>query len=278
MIRAENLRFRYGKRSPYVLNGVSFELADGEIGILLGKNGSGKTTLFRTILGIEKPESGAITFDGEDLLKLSRKERAKRIAYVPQHIHFGELSVFDSILAGRVSRFGFRCGRDDLDAVERVICEMNLEALAHRNAEHLSGGEKQKVAIARALVQEPRMLLFDEPTGNLDLANEEHIIREAKNAARSRNITILSSLHDLNRALAFGDRFFLMKEGTISYSGSAEIVTEETIRETFGVSSRIAEVDGERIILSGMRREVRNSEGTEPDRTARTEEERDGQE
>ena len=111
MLEIENLRFRYSRRGPLVLDGVNLELKDGEIGILLGKNGSGKTTLFKTILGIEKPESGAIRFDGEDLLRMNRRERARRIAYVPQSIHFGALSVYDTVLMGRVSYFGYKAGR-----------------------------------------------------------------------------------------------------------------------------------------------------------------------
>jgi iron complex transport system ATP-binding protein len=255
MIKVDSVSFRYGKREPLVLDGVSLELKDGEIGILLGKNGSGKTTLFKTILGIETPESGTIEFDGEDLLKMARTERARRIAYVPQHIHFGDLSVYDSVLAGRVSRFGYRAGQDDFETVERILAETGLERLAYRSAENLSGGEKQKVAIARALAQEPRMLIFDEPTGNLDIANEELIVEEAKRVAHERNITILSSLHDLNRALDLGDRFFFLREGKIAASGGSETVTEDLIRSIFDVNSRIVEIDGERVITFARKKE-----------------------
>ena len=199
MLKIEDLRFSYSRRSAPVLNGVDLELRDGEIGILLGKNGSGKTTLFKNILGIGTPSGGTIRFDGEDLLKLPKRDRARRIAYVPQHIHFGALTVYDSILMGRVSYFGLRAGKEDYDVVDRIMAEMKLESFADRNAENLSGGEKQKIAIARALAQEPKMLVFDEPTGNLDIANEELIIEEAKKVARSRNIAILRSLHDLNQ-------------------------------------------------------------------------------
>ena len=110
MLKVENLNFRYSKFSRPVLNGADLELKEGEIGILLGKNGSGKTTLFKNILGIHKPDSGKILFEGEDLLKMSRKERARRIAYVPQDIHFGALTVFDSIMLGRISYFGLKSG------------------------------------------------------------------------------------------------------------------------------------------------------------------------
>ena len=104
MLEIRDLRFRYGKRAPLVLDGASLELKDGEIGILLGRNGSGKTTLFKTILGIEKPQSGQIRFDGKDLLRMSRRERARHIAYVPQDIQFGALSVYDTVLMGRPPR------------------------------------------------------------------------------------------------------------------------------------------------------------------------------
>ena len=143
MLKVENLHFAYGNHSREVLNGASLELEQGQVGILLGKNGSGKTTMFKNILGIEKPKSGRITFDGEDLLKMRRVQRARRIAYVPQHIHFGDLTVFDSVLMGRVSYFGLKAGREDYETVERILEDMQLTEFANRSAEALSGGEKQ---------------------------------------------------------------------------------------------------------------------------------------
>ena len=251
MLELENVVFRYSRRAEPVLRGVSLTLNDGEIGILLGKNGAGKTTLFQCILGLAAPESGSIRFDGEDLLKLPRRERAQLVAYVPQHIHFGALSVFDSILLGRVSRFGMQPGREDIEAAGRILAEMHLEPLAGRNAEELSGGEKQKIAIARALVQEPRLLIFDEPTGNLDIANEELIIDEAKKAARQRGVAILSSLHDLNQALCLGDKFFLLRDGAVRYAGDESVLTSDVIADVFDIRARIITVDGKKVILGG---------------------------
>lgn len=252
MLNVENLTFRYSKFSRHVLNGASLELKSGEIGILLGKNGSGKTTLFKNILGINKPGSGKILFEGEDLLKMSRKERARRIAYVPQDIHFGALTVFDSIMLGRISYFGLKSGDDDYKAVEKILVDMGLTEYAFRMVDELSGGERQKIAIARAMAQEPKLMVFDEPTGNLDIGNELLIIEEAKKLAREKNIAILSSLHDLNQALAFGDKFFFLKNGVVKYAGGREIITPEVVKDTFDVDVRIREIDGQTVVLSGL--------------------------
>ena len=228
MLKVKNLRFGYSK------------------------NGSGKTTLFKNILGIEKPQGGEITFSGEDLLKMNRRERARRIAYVPQHIHFGDLSVFDSVLMGRVSYFGMKAGQEDYRAVETILQDMQLLEFANRSAEALSGGEKQKIAIARAMAQEPKLMIFDEVTGNLDIANEQLIIKEAKKLARQKGIAILSSLHDLNQALSFGDKYFFMIDGAVRYAGGREIFTPEILKETFDVDVHIREIDGQTVLLQGF--------------------------
>ena len=251
-LEINGLRFRYSPKGPLVLNDIDMRLEDGEIGILLGRNGSGKTTLFKNIIGIEKPESGSMDFFEKDLLKMDRRERARLIAYVPQDIHFGELSVFDTVLTGRISYFGLRAGRKDEEAVERILLDMGLEDLAFRSVTDLSGGERQKIAIARALVQEPKLLVFDEPTGNLDIANEQLIIEEARKASREKGIGILISLHDLNQALALGDRFFFIKAGRIVKSGGRETFTEEMIKDVYGTDVRIADVDGRKIVINSV--------------------------
>ena len=251
MLTVEHLTYRYSRRSAPVLRGVDLTLESGEIGILLGCNGSGKTTLFKNLLGICTPDSGSIRFDGQELTALSRRRRAQYIAYVPQDIRFGELTVFDSVLLGRLSRFGLQAGPADRAAAARVLEDMGLAPLAARSVAELSGGERQKVAIARALAQEPRLLVLDEPTGNLDVSNEHLLMREAKKAAQERHIAVLSSLHDLNQALAFGDRFFFLKDGVIRYAVARDAVTEDMLCDVFGAALRLREVDGTRVVLHG---------------------------
>jgi iron complex transport system ATP-binding protein len=249
MLNIENLHFSYGG-STDVLRGADLELSQGEVGILLGKNGSGKTTLFKTLLGLVKPQKGSITFQGENLLKLNRLQRARRIGYVPQDIQFGALTVFDSVLMGRISYFGIRAGKEDYEAVEKLLADMGLLELAHRNVEELSGGERQKIAIARAMAQEPQMMVFDEPTGNLYIANEQLIIREAKKLAKEKNIAILASLHDLNQALALGDKFFFLKDGIVKYAGGKEVFTPEVIKDIFDADVELLEKDGRMVIVN----------------------------
>ena len=250
MLEIKDITFRYSRRAPLILDNINLTLEKGEIGILLGKNGSGKTTLFKNILGIEKPESGSILYDGKDILRLSRRERAGYIAYVPQDIQFGDLTVYDTVLMGRMAYFGLRAGKEDEKITEEVLNDMGLTELASRNANELSGGERQKIAIARALVQEPKLLIFDEPTGNLDIANEQLILKEAKKVAKEKGIGILTSLHDLNQALDLGTKFFFIKEGKIVYSGGSEIVTKEVIKEIFNADVEIIEHDGRSIIIA----------------------------
>ena len=247
MLEIKSLTFAYETDRP-VLRGVDLELGDGQIGILLGRNGAGKSTLLKIITGVLKPSGGSVLFDGQELLSMSRRERAALVAYVPQQIDFGSLTVYQTVLTGRVSYYSIKPSKSDLDVVERVISEMDLTDVSCRNVQELSGGERQKVAIARALAQEPRVLVFDEPTGNLDIANELLIIKEAKKIAHSKNITVFSSIHDLNQAIVFGDRFFLMKDGLIRYSGDEQVFSSEVIRDVYGVEAALVGDRGDRFI------------------------------
>ena len=179
MLKIDNLNYSYSKRG----NNTNM--------IILGGSGSGKSTLFKNIIGILKGNSGDIILDDISLIKLNNAKRACMISYVPQDIRFGDLTVFDSILASRLSYFQVNPSDTDYKIVDSIIMEMKLSDLALKNVNELSGGERQKVAIASALAKEPLLLVFDEPTGNLDIGNERMILRELKNIISKRNIMIL---------------------------------------------------------------------------------------
>ena len=247
MLEIKGLSFAY-ETDKLVLRGVDLSLGEGNVGILLGRNGAGKSTLLKIITGILKPSAGSVLFDGQNLLAMTRRQRAALVAYVPQQIEYGDLTVYQTVLTGRVSYYSVKPSKSDLDVVEKVISEMDLSDVSCRNVQELSGGERQKVAIARALAQEPKVLVFDEPTGNLDIANELLIIREARKIAHNKNITVFSSIHDLNQAMVFGDMFFFMKDGYIKFSGSSEVFSPEVIREVYGVEAALVENNGERFI------------------------------
>ncbi len=249
MLVVNDIKFRYKKKSPLILEGVSFSLDKGQVGIVLGKNGSGKSTLFKVLLGIVKNEEGQMNLNEFDLSLFNRKEKAKKIAYVPQDISFGALTVYDSILMGRIAYFGFNPSSNDYDMVDKIIHEMKLESLAMRNVNELSGGERQKVAIARALVQEPELLIFDEPTGNLDIGNESLILEEARKICHDRNIMILMAIHDIQTALEYGNKFFFMKKGRMIYSCDIKDITEDIINETFDVNISLHDLNGHKVLI-----------------------------
>lgn len=249
MLEIKNLSFGY--KNHLVLNNLSLTLLDNKIGVILGKNGAGKSTLFKNILGILKPNEGSIIIDNINLNTLSRKERAKKISYVPQDISFGELNVFDSVLVGRLSNFNFFSRYEDEQITKKIIKEMALEKIMNKNVNELSGGEKQKVAIARALVQEANVLIFDEPTGNLDVSNEQLILKEARKIVKEKNVSILISIHDLNLALQYGDYFYFLKDGYIKYQGGKEIFTKEIIKDIFDIEVNIVTIQNQKIILMG---------------------------
>lgn len=248
MLKIENLSFKYRKNSPLILDDISLSLNDGEIGIILGKNGVGKSTLFKLIVGLIKPKSGNIFVDEFNLNNMKSKDRAKLISYVPQTIEFGDLSVYETILSGRVSHYSLFPSKKDEEIVQNVIKEMHLEGFLNKNVNELSGGERQKIAIARALVQEPRVLIFDEPTGNLDIGNEQLILDEAHKICRNKNISILISIHDISIASYYGDKFFLLKDNKIKYSGDKEVINETNISDIFDVKTTIKDIDNKKFI------------------------------
>lgn len=245
---ARDVAYAYGKNAP-VLKRVSADIVPGSFLAILGVNGSGKSTLMSCLDGMLSPERGTITIGESELSALARDERAQAIALVAQHSHANRLTVYDALLLGRKPYVKTAPRSEDFDVVDEVIAQMGLAPLALRYVDELSGGEYQKVIIARAFVQRPDVLLLDEPTNNLDLANQAEVMRLVRRAVRDRGLAAAAVLHDVNVALRYCDRFLMVKDGVVAAYGGSEIVTPQTVLDVYGVRTDIIEYRGMRVMV-----------------------------
>lgn len=236
-------------RSSLVLEGISFEVACHEVVAVLGPNGVGKTTLLKCLNAILKAESGAIRVDGENVPDLSVREIARRLSYVAQKSEASRITVFDAVLLGRRPHIVWKTSDRDLQLANAAIRRLNLEDLALRYINELSGGELQKVGIARALVQEPRVLLLDEPTSSLDLKNQIEILKTIREVAAGHEVSAVMTMHNLNMALRYADRFIFLKEGAVLAVGGPDIVTPEVIAAVYGVPVTIKKYGGAPVVI-----------------------------
>jgi iron complex transport system ATP-binding protein len=246
-LAVSNLSFGYNGRM--VVDQVSFDLAPGRILAILGPNGVGKTTLLKCLNAILKPRGGTVLVEDIDVLGLSRREVARRFGYVPQRLEAGRLTVFDAVLLGRTPHLGLRPSVHDVAVAERVILRLGLAPLGLHHLDRLSGGELQKVAVARALAQEPRILLFDEPTASLDLKNQMDILGTIREVVAGQNVSAVLTMHDVSAALRFADACLLMKSGRVLAHVAADALSGETIGEVYGLPVRVETVYGQRVVI-----------------------------
>jgi iron complex transport system ATP-binding protein len=249
MLSVNELRFLYRNRD--VLERISFSVQPGQVVAILGPNGVGKTTLLKCLNRILRPKKGTVMLDSENLLELTTPDIARRVGYVPQRVETGRLTAFDAVLLGRRPHIGWDVTRRDLAIVDSVFKKLNMEALRMAYIDEVSGGELQKVAIARALVQEPKVLLLDEPTSNLDLKNQVEILSTITEIVRDHKISAIMTMHDLNQALRFADTFILIKNGTVHVHGGNEVMTSEVIEDVYGLPVMIGELGGVRCVIPG---------------------------
>ena len=236
-LSVKDLSFSYGGRK--VLDRISFDVEDNSIVSILGPNGVGKTTLLRCLCNLHRPQEGSILVDGTDVLTLSGRELAKHIGYVPQSTKPVRTTVFDTALIGRRPYMEWGVTKRDMEITESVLDALGLTGLSMRYANEISGGEYQKVQIARAMVQEPEILILDEPTNNLDIANQHVTMHAILNAVSSRGMCTIMTMHDINLAVHYSDRFLFIKDGRVWAYGGPEIITEELVHDVYGIDSDV---------------------------------------
>ncbi|MCL2568275.1 MAG: ABC transporter ATP-binding protein [Oscillospiraceae bacterium] len=250
MIEVNRLSYAYDNKAGHeVLRDVSFDVKPGECVGILGNNGVGKSTLITCLCRIRTPKSGSVTMDGQDIYQMKRLDTARRIAYVAQKNEMSQTTVFDTVLLGRKPYMKLSVSREDMDICEQMIAQVGISEFALRYVSELSGGELQKVMLARALVQQPKLLLLDEPTSNLDPKNQYEMLTLVRNMAKESNISVLMVLHDVNLALRYCDRFLFLKSGTVYKYGDETIVTRETIADVYDIHATIAEVNGRKTLV-----------------------------
>ncbi|THJ24790.1 MAG: ABC transporter ATP-binding protein [Nitrospira sp. CG24E] len=251
VIEVRQLAFRYhsirgsqpGNRLSWAIDGMEFTVQQGEILGVIGPNGSGKSSLLKLLMKLVRPEKGVIRLFGVELGTLSRESIARQVAYMPQDLSYDfPFSVLDMVLMGR---FPYRRSglwnlvgweqQEDLAVAQEAMAQTDVTHLAHRMIDTLSAGERQRVLLARALAQAPRVLMLDEPTAHLDLNHQLDVCRILKRIHAQSQMTVLLVSHDINLASQYCDRILLMKQGTVVCIGSPqEVIHPQVLNEVYG--------------------------------------------
>jgi len=249
MIELVDLSFSYVRKAAPVLREVSFALSDGQCAAVLGNNGAGKSTLLKCIDRILRPQAGQVRIDGRDVFSLSGRELARQVAYVAQNARASDMSVFDTVLLGRRPYLRWDASEQDRVIVAALLERLGLSRLAMRPLSQLSGGEAQKALLARALAQQPRLLLLDEPTSSLDPRSQHEVLRLVRELAHERQLCVITVLHDLNLALRYSDSFLLLRDGRVYAKGGRECITPENIEQVYGMRAQVVQHGGIPLIV-----------------------------
>ncbi len=246
-----DLKFGYTENRS-VLNSLSMQVEVGTITAILGPNGAGKTTLLHTILGLLKPQSGEIFLKDTPIENFSHRQLSRLIGLVPQAetIPFN-FSVFEYVLLGRTPHMGIfnMPSTQDFKVVNQVLETLNLVKLKNRPMPELSGGERQMALVARALVQQPSVLLLDEPTSHLDLSNTGAILHILKDLVQN-GVTVVFTTHDPQAAIYSADHLILMQQGKVLAAGLLnDILTSEKLSQTYGTKVLVEEIKNRKVVL-----------------------------
>lgn len=235
-IRVEHLKYTYPHAPQPIIRDVSFQVPDGLVTVVIGANGVGKSTLIKTMLGIFKGE-GEAWFEGRSRREMSHAQLTALVGYMTQeNALLTSLSVMNVVLLGRLGTLNIRVQDEDIEKAMDMLRLLHLESYAERPFYALSGGQRRMVDAAQTLVRDPRILIMDEPTANLDLVNEMQVLELVRAYTHRRSTATLLTLHDLNMAARYADHMILLKDGCVFREGPpAEVITEENICQAYGV-------------------------------------------
>ena len=246
IVEAKNINFSYQKNGRQILNDVSLSLKEGEVMSILGPNGAGKSTLLNLIATLLTPDTGEICLCGKDTKKMKPKEVASILSYVPQtHTPAFSYTVFNFVLMGRAPKVGMfeKPKAEDFKLVEEVLEEVGIAKLADKPYTEISGGERQQATIARALVQEPKAILFDEPTAHLDFGNQIKTLRTIKHLSE-KGYAVIMTTHNPDHAIMLGGTTAILdKKGKLTVGPAEEIITEQTLKEVYDTKLKLSYFD-----------------------------------
>lgn len=263
LLDIRDLSFAYSSRE--ILKDINMKLFKGDIVSIIGPNGAGKSTLLKAIANILAVKKGDIIIKDMNLKHIPLKELAKIQGYVPQNYNSSfKINVMEVMLMGRKPHRGWSVTKEDLKVVERVAEYLGLQSMIKKDITELSGGEKQKVMMAKALVQEPDILLLDEPTSALDIKYQLEVLELLNNLSKEENKLVVMVMHNLEMAARFSNKLILLKAGEIhSFGEPKQVLTEENIKDVYEVEVKILKDDlGFRVVpikgISG------NNQGNRP--------------
>jgi iron complex transport system ATP-binding protein len=237
MLHIENLNFSIkGKK---LLDDINFSNEQGQMRVFIGPNGAGKSTLLKNIANIYKRQQGKVLLDSLELGELNTKELSKIIAYMPQFNKVPNISVLEVLELGRYTYSGSKIKKEDRSIINEIIENFSMQSILSKNIAALSGGQRQKVFLASCLIQQPKILMLDEPISHLDPKNQLDVLQTIKKLTKERGIITLIVLHDIQHALHYGDNLLMMKDARVAYDIKTKEIEERHLNEVFDVHAKL---------------------------------------
>lgn len=251
LLKVNNLSFAYDRRA--ILQNVSFAIEAGEVVGVLGANGAGKSTLLKCIVNVLRPETTSLMLlKGRLVSSYRMQELCREICYLTQLSSLSNLTIFELVLLGRKPHYTYFPGRADYQCVQECITTLGLERLAFQRLDSVSGGELQKALVAKALAQNPSLMLMDEPTNHLDVKARYEVMTQVRLLAQSKRIGVLMAIHDLNLAMQYMDRLLVLHNGHLVSHGSPGDISEDVLSQAFSLDLKVRKVDnGSLVVIHG---------------------------